>query len=466
MPAALPPPLAALQPPRGMRDILPQDEAFWDAVSAKAKELSRAFGYGYIATPILEYRSLFLRGVGEATDIVQKEMYFFKDQGGDTLALRPEGTAAVARAYINHGMVNLPQPVKLWYRGPFFRRERPQAGRYRQFHQWGLEALGDPHPVLDAEIIAIAMSFFKDLDLPVALQVNSLGCVSCRVPYREALVNFYQPKAELLCESCKGRLKTNPLRLLDCQEAQCELLREGAPQLPDMLCDSCREHFMRVLEYLDDVGVAYNLNPHIVRGLDYYTRTTFEIFPAKIPEKAPESPVSAAQASGGQSGAADENPAPPELELERSGRQSALGGGGRYDGLVEELGGRSTPAVGFSMGLERVVGFMRALGKTPAPPVVPKIFIAQLGEGARRRALALLQEFRKEIPVAAAISKDGLKAQLEIANRLGVRYAIIIGQKEIIDKTAIIRDMEAGIQEVVDCNKVFNEIKKKLGERL
>lgn len=454
-----------LQTPRGMRDILPQEEIFWKIATSRAAELSSAFGYGYIETPILEHKSLFVRGVGDVTDIVQKEMYCFKDQGGDELCLRPEGTAAVARAYINHGMLNLPQPVKLWYLGPFFRRERPQAGRYREFHQWSVEVLGDEHPILDAEVISLAMAFFRDLEIPVTLEMNSIGCLECRAGFKEELAKFYTPKRELLCDSCKVRLGSNRMRLLDCKEPQCEMLREGAPQTTDHLCDKCRDHFIRVLEYLDEVSIPYNLNTQIVRGLDYYNRTVFEIFPKiekpeaanlpKIPESnETENSLSDSAVSSGEEKASDEK---------ALGQQSALGGGGRYDGLVAQLGGRDTAAVGFSIGLERVVNVLKTL-KPASSIAVPRLFVAQLGEAARRKALLLWHTLRKDVPVVAALSKDGLKAQLEIANRLNVRFAIIIGQKEVLDGTAIIRDMEAGIQEVVDYNRLPVEIKKKFAE--
>src|SRR3989338_3914823 len=334
-------PKEPLQAPRGMRDILPSDEYLWRTVKEKAGKLSRGFGYGEIVTPILEHKSLFVRGVGTGTDVVQKEMYSFKDQGGDELCLRPENTAAIGRAYINHGMANLPQPVKLWYLGPFFRRERPQAGRYRQFHQWSLEVLGDPHPVLDAEIISIAFAFFQELKLPVTLEINSIGCEQCRGVYKEELLKFYGSKRELLCESCKVRLETNRLRLLDCKEPQCELLKEGAPSLPDSLCEACRDHFMKVLEYLDEIGVPYNLNSHIVRGLDYYNRTVFEIFPVITEDRTQHTEDGDKGKTEGldETVKINEDPSSVFSPPFSGGAQSALGGGGRYDGLVEQLGG-------------------------------------------------------------------------------------------------------------------------------
>lgn len=458
-----------LQLPRGMRDILPDEERLWRLVQERAAALSRSFGYGLIATPILENRALFARGVGDVSDIVQKEMYCFKDQGEGELCLRPEGTAAIARAYISHGMLNLPQPVKLWYLGPFFRHEKPQAGRFRQFHQWGVEVIGDAHPVLDAEAISMAMAFFSDVKMEVVLQMNSVGCPQCRPRYLEGLAQFYGPKKELLCNLCKIRLERNVLRMLDCKEAQCEILREGAPQIIDALCNDCRDHFMRVLEYLDEVDISYNLNPYLVRGLDYYTRTVFEIFPIaedgkqKTDDGTEDGATKEEKEITNKDG--EEDPS-SVLRPPSPGAQSALGSGGRYDGLIEELGGRPTPAVGFAVGLERVVAHLRGAQKSGAAGAEASshIFIAQIGEAARRKALSLWHTLRKEGPVIAVLSKDGLKAQLEIANRLQVRYAIIIGQKEVLDQTVIMRDMEAGIQEVVDFSKIVGVVKKKMSE--
>ena len=296
----------------------------------------------------------------------------------------------------------------------------------------------------------------------IGVQINSIGCETCRGAFKNELVNFYRGRRELLCETCKDRLGRNSLRLLDCKEPQCELLKEGAPQITDALDDACRDHFMKVLEYLDETGVAYVLNPYLVRGLDYYNRTVFEIVSAQEkPETVGSEPEDGALTGDG---------GVQEIEKQAGGKTSpqsrlpiALGGGGRYDGLVEQLGGRPTPACGVSLGVERIITLLKEM-HTPVPPLfTPKVFIAQLGESARRKALTLWHALRRDVPVAVSLTKDGLKPQLEAANRLGVRFAIIIGQKEVIDKTAIIRDMEAGIQEVVDYNKVEADIKKKLG---
>ncbi|MBI4458124.1 histidine--tRNA ligase [Candidatus Uhrbacteria bacterium] len=422
--------VATPQTLRGMKDILPSEQKYWLHVRDAAEPLAAAYGYDRIDTPILEETGLFVRSVGKQTDIVEKEMFSFIDAGGENVSLRPEATASIVRSYINHGMFNQPQPVKLFYWGPMFRHERPQSGRFREFHQFGFEVLGDKHPVLDAEIILIAHLFFKELGIKTAVQINSLGCPTCRPTYLAELTNYYRAKRSQLCENCKRRLLKNPLRVLDCKEAGCAALKDGAPQIVDSLCEECKNHFMRVLEYLDEIQVPYVLNPHLVRGLDYYTKTVFEIWPAD--------------------------------ETESS--QSALGGGGRYDGLVEVLGGRPTPACGFAIGIERAILQLKSANIEPSVRNKPDIFMAQLGDVARRKVVPLFEELRKAgINVASSFSKDSLKSQLEIANRLGSRYTLIIGQKEVLDGTVLIRDMEAGMQEIVDYNRAVGEMKKKLG---
>lgn len=428
-------PGATPQTPRGMKDILPVDEKYWRFIERSTGSLADAYGFRRIETPILEDTALFARGVGKQTDIVEKEMFTFIDRGGESLTLRPEGTAPVVRAYIHHGMLNLPQPVKLWYAGPMFRHERPQGGRLRQFHQMSYETLGEAKPIVDAELILIAMRFFKDCGLPVTLEINSIGDAKCRPGYTEKLVNYFRSHRSALCDTCKVRLTKNPLRILDCKEDGCHALKAEAPQTLDNLCDDCKNHFMKVLEYLGDAEVSYNLNPALVRGLDYYTRTVFEIMP--------ESPDAAAKA------------------------QSALASGGRYDGLAETLGGRATPGAGFSIGIERVIGRLRE-DNSVVPEFIPaKIYFAQLGDPAKKRGLVLFEELRTAgIPAVANFTKDSLKQQMEYAAGLGVRYVVILGQKEIMDGTVIIRDMDAGIQETVDQKKLVNDLKKKLGTQL
>ncbi len=419
---------------RGMKDILPIDQNYWNFVRNISNNIVNAYRFERIDTPIVEDAKLFMRAVGKQTDIVEKEMFTFDDKGGETLTLRPEATAAVIRAYINHGMFNLPQPVKLWYTGPMFRHDRPQAGRYRQFHQVGFEIVGEPRAVADAELIAVCDALCKDLGLNVVFAINSLGDNACREAYINELSAYYRSVRSHLCETCKRRLVKNPLRLLDCKDARCVKISANAPQLVDFICEDCKNHFMKLIEYLDELGVAYVLDPHLVRGLDYYTRTVFEIF-LKDGEK-----------------------------VDELSKQNALGGGGRYDDLIENLGGRETPACGFALGVERLIAKMREKNVIPPEPPSPKVCLAALGESAKRKALKLFEDIRRSnIGIAANFSKETLKNQLEIANKLGVDFTLILGQKEIIDGTIIVRDMSSGVQEIVDYKKVLNILKKKLG---
>lgn len=428
---------------RGFKDILFDEYKYWDVVGKKAADLATVYGYRRLETPVLESLDLYERSTGKQTDIVTKEMYSFVDKNNEKVALRPEATPGLVRAYIEHGMFNLPQPVKMFWMGQLFRHEKPQAGRWRQFSQFDLEMFGEPSPIADAQLITIAYNFFKELQIDVQIQVNSIGCPHCRVEYINKLTEFYKERGRRskLCEDCKKRLVKNPLRLLDCKEEKCIEALEEAPQIVDFLCESCRDHFIKVLEYLDEVDVSYNLAPLLVRGLDYYNRTVFEIWPI---------------ASGGE----DED---KDNEGDAK-RQIALGGGGRYDYLVEQMGGRATPACGFGIGLERVVNKIKELNIPLQPDTDNFIFVAQLGDQARRKAMGLFEELRRiGFKVRQAFTKDNLKSQLEEANRLGVKYCLIIGQKEMIDGTILIRDMESGIQEVVDAKKINVELEKRLG---
>ncbi|MFA4871482.1 MAG: histidine--tRNA ligase [Patescibacteria group bacterium] len=414
----------------GMRDILPQDQKYWEAVRNVAKAMALAYGYDQIDTPILEYTDLFIRGVGKQTDIVEKEMFSFIDQGGDNLCLRPEATAAVVRAYIQHGMLNQTQPVKFFYLGPMFRHEKPQSGRFRQLYQFGFEAIGEINPALDAQLILMGWNCLNELGLESLIQVNSIGCPECREKYKQELIKYYKSKSKLLCENCKKRLAKNPLRLLDCKEDGCRQLRDEAPQILDFLDEECKDHFMKVVEYLDELDLPYVLNPHIVRGLDYYTKTIFEYWAADDIEG-----------------------------------KSALGGGGRYDGLVETLGGREQiPACGLAMGMDRMVAKLREKEIAVPKPYKPDIFIAQLGEAAKKKALVLYEKLRKieGLALAQAFYKDSLKSQLELANKLEVKFTLILGQKEIGDGTILFRDMEGGVQEVINFNKIEEELQARL----
>ncbi len=417
---------------RGMKDILPDDFKYWDLVIKKAKDLAQSYGFRPISTPVLEKLELYERSSGKTSDIVSKEMYSFVDKNGEKIALRPEATAGIVRAYIEHGMFNLPQPVKLFWLGPLFRRERPQAGRTRQHHQFDLEVFGADSPAADAQIILIAYNFFRELQLDVQVEINSIGCAECRPEYIKKLTKFYKERGKRakLCPDCRKRLNKNPLRLLDCKEESCQAVREDAPQIVDHLCEDCRNHFIKVLEYLDELEIPYNLNPYLVRGLDYYNRTVFEFVPA-----------------------------------EAEGRQISLGGGGRYDGLVEHMGGRPTPACGFGLGLERTIARIRDKNIPLQTAEEKIIFIAQLGEAAKRKAMLLFEELRRSgLPVRQAFIKDKLKSQLEEANRIGAKISLILGQKEVIDGTILIRDMDSGIQEVIAYEKILPEIEKRLAE--
>lgn len=416
---------------RGMKDILPGDQKYWALVRGAAENIAASFGFDRVDTPVMEETSLFVRGVGKQTDIVEKEMFSFVDQGGESMTLRPELTAPLARAYINHGMWNHPQPIKWYTWGPVFRHERPQAGRYRQFTQAGLDTFGDRHPVIDANLIFAAHTLFKDVGLDAIVMVNSIGDAASREAFKEQLVTYYRSKRSQICENCKKRLQRNPMRVLDCKEEGCVAVKAEAPQIVDFLNEESKNHFIRVLEYLDELEVPYQLQPHLVRGLDYYSHTVFEIV-----------------------GNDDDGKS-----------QSAMAAGGRYDALIETLGGQPTPACGFSWGIERVI--LRLKEKQVAVPDInqPEVFVAQLGEPARRKTLALFNALRQDgVRVAESFSRDALKQQLEIANRLGVRYTVILGQKEVLDGTALIRDMDSGIQEIVDFKKCAAELKRKLAQ--
>ena len=418
-----------LQTLKGFKDILPDNQKYWSFVFEKVKNVAQDFTYSKIDTPILEKASLFERTVGQGTDIVEKEMFTFTDKGGEKITLRPEITAPVARAYVEHGMLNLPQPVKLWYWGPVFRYDKPQAGRYRQFNQFGFEIFGTPKAEADSQLIVMASNLYKSFGLNVEVQINSIGCPECRKEYIKELKKSLKDKK--LCKECLQRIEINPLRVLDCKEEKCKEELEDVPQIIDNLCEECKNHFVKVLEGLDDSEVVYNLNPFLVRGLDYYSRTTFEFY----------------------------------LAGEEVASQNALGGGGRYDYLVEQVGGRETPAVGFAAGIERIIIKMKEKNIEVKDSAHADVFVAQLGDDAKKKSKQLFNDLRKEdIKVRQAFTKKGLTEQMEEANRLNVKYALILGQKEILDNTVIVRDMESGVQEVVPFEKAIPETKKRLLE--
>jgi len=424
---------------RGMHDILPKEERYWKACYHAAEKLSEYHQFGRIEMPILEEANLFIRSIGRGTDVVDKEMYLFEDRDGSKVCLRPEATASVVRAYNSHGMWNLPQPTKLWYWGAMFRHDRPQAGRYREFFQVGFETMGSIDPALDAELILLAYNFYQDIGLPVEIHVNSIGNLEDREKYKIELVNYYRSKRAYLCEDCKARISRNPMRLLDCKEAGCQPIKEEAPQIINWLGPEAKSHFMKVLEYLDELEIPYVLKPFLVRGLDYYNNTVFEVYPAP----------------GGVDTAANDEKA-----------QSALGGGGRYDSLVEIMGGRSTQAVGMALGIDRTITAWKQyneVNKLIVSAPTYDVYFAQLGEEAKRVSLRLINDLRKSgVKLAYNFCRNSLKSQLETANSLKVPLVIILGQKEVQDKTVIIRDMESGVQEVADQKKIEPLIKKKL----
>ncbi len=421
---------AKIQRPSGMHDVLPEDQKYFQKIFDVVKEIADFYNFQKIDTPILEKTELFSRGIGLATDIVQKEMFSFKTKGGDYLTLRPEGTAPVARAYIEHGMQNLPQPVKLWYFGPFFRYEKPQAGRYRQFWQFGFEVLGEENPVIDAQIIQIFFNILKELKLEnLVIKVNSIGDRACRPYYKKLLNSYFKSRLESLCRDCRRRFKENPFRILDCKVEKCQTIASQAPLIIDHLCQACHEHFKEVLEFLDELSFPYHLEPHLVRGLDYYTRTVFEIFE----------------------------------DSEEGKKLGALVGGGRYDGLIKILGGKETPAVGGAGGVERIVSLMKEKAIRFPREKKTEIFLAQLGFLAKRKSLKLIEEFRKEgINIFESLGRDSLKAQLKLADKLGAKYTLILGQKEALDNEIILRDMASGRQEKIKIDKIIETIKKKI----
>jgi histidyl-tRNA synthetase len=352
-----------------------------------------------------------------------------KEEDQDELVLRPEGTAGIVRAYLEHGMHTWPQPVKLYYFGPMYRYDRPQKGRFREFYQYGFEVLGDDNPYTDALTILLAWQIFQTLQITdLVLEINSIGCRICRPRMKKSLLTYYQNYQDFLCPDCLVRLKINPFRLLDCQQENCQKLSKGMPQLLDNLCGSCRDHFRSVLENLDDFGVTYDLNPRLIRGLDYYTRTTFEF----------------------------RNPQDEQ-------RQSSLGGGGRYDDLIEHLGGRPTPAIGLACGVERIIDKIKEK-KIEVPDLTGiEIFVIQLGDRAKKKILPLIAKLSEAgFGIGSALGKDSLKSQLKVADKMGVRIALIIGQREALDNSAIVRDMEEGTQETVDLEDLEEVLREKL----
>ena len=401
--------------PRGTADITPGEIQKWRYVEGEFYRICRAFGYAEIRTPVFEHTELFVRGVGDTTDIVEKEMYTFVDRGGRSITLRPENTAPAVRAYLENGLYNAPKPVKLFYIGPMFRYDRPQAGRLRQFHQAGVEVFGSYDPAVDAETAAMAVGYLEGLGLKnLELHINSVGCSSCRPVLRQKLKEFFASYSGELCEHCRQRLSKNPLRVLDCKNESCREAAALAPVTHDYLCGDCSRHFDRVKEYLKRAGVEFTVNPRLVRGLDYYTHTAFEITAPGI------------------------------------GAQSSVGGGGRYNGLVEACGGPPTPGVGFAVGLERVILALDQQGIVLPDEGGLEVFVVSAGEKTSEEAFALLQEIRRK---GISADKDymgrSVKAQMKQAARSKAFYAVIAGEEELKAGCVVIKDMASGEQKTV-----------------
>ncbi len=401
--------------PRGTNDILPGDVEKWQYLEGQIHRICKEYGYSEIRTPIFEHTELFLRGVGDTTDIVEKEMYTFNDRGERSITLKPEGTAPVVRAYLEDRLYAGPQPVKLFYTGPMFRYDRPQAGRFRQFHQFGVEVFGSHDPAVDAEVMAMAMDLLGRIGLHnLELCVNSVGCPDCRPALRWRLQNFFRPQLENLCKNCRGRFEKNPIRILDCKEKRCKEAGADAPTTIDCLCESCSDHFGQVKKYLDLLNLSYIVDSRLVRGLDYYTHTAFEIMTPDI------------------------------------GAQSSIGGGGRYNGLVETCGGPPTPGIGYALGMERIIMSMERQGFETPGTLGTDVIVVTAGQAASNEAFKLLFNLR-----SAGLSADkdymnrSLKAQMKYAGKSGARFTVIIGEEELKQGLALVRDMGTGKQEAV-----------------
>lgn len=416
-----------IQKPKGTKDLLPNESYKWQYIEQVVKDILENYGYNEIRVPVFEHTELFQRGVGETTDVVQKEMYTFEDKGGRSITLRPEGTAGVVRSYIENGMSSMPSPVKLWYNMAMYRYENVQKGRLREFHQIGAEMFASGSYMADVEMILMASEIFKSLNIPdIELNINSIGCLECRKNYQEALKKFIKPNLDKYCDTCKTRFDKNPMRILDCKEKQCKHLNEGVPIILDYLCDECKEHFENVKDLLTKLGVNFVVDPGIVRGLDYYTKTVFEF-------------------------------------ISKTEGYTVLAGG-RYDGLVSQLGGQDTKAIGFATGMERLVEVYEKYNKDNL--VKPKellVYVANLGDNANVFATKLVYELRKNNVYALKdISGRSFKAQLKYADKQNSKYVIIIGDDEINNRKAKIKNMDTGNEELIplEINKILEFIKK------
>ena len=410
--------------PRGTKDILPDTVGEWTYVEAKIRDLCSRYGYQEIRTPMFEHTELFHRGIGEGTDVVDKEMYTFKDRGDRSITLRPENTASAVRAYLQNKLYGDGSLTKLFYIGSMFRYDRPQAGRMREFHQFGVEALGEENPAVDAEIIMLAMDFLQSLGLKdLKLSLNSVGCPKCRPVYRKVLQDFFRDKLDELCDDCKDRFERSPLRILDCKADADKPFMADAPKITDCLCEECQDHFHKVQDYLTQAGIDFELDARLVRGLDYYTKTAFEVKYAPL------------------------------------GAQSAVAGGGRYDGLVEEMGGKPTPAVGFATGLERVLLALEKQELLPAMDKQTDAFVVALGEAAQGPAFQLLTRLRQAgLKAGMDYAGRSMKAQMKQANKAGARFALIIGEDEVKEACVQLKDMEKSEQQKVSFDNIIDKL--------
>lgn len=395
---------------KGTKDVLPKDVHKNQYIEATALDIASKFGYKEIRTPVFEHTELFQRGVGDTTDVVQKEMYTFDDKGGRSITLRPEGTAGAVRSFLENGLCNEALPQKVCYLTSCYRYEKPQAGRLREFHQFGVECFGTASPLADVEIIALAKSIFDTLGVrDLSLEINSIGCPKCRAEYHKALKEYFASRKDELCDTCKGRLDRNPMRILDCKSPICHEIAQGAPVVIDYLCDECKEHFEKVQKYLDAQNIEYKINPQIVRGLDYYTKTVFEFVSNSI------------------------------------GAQGTVCGGGRYDGLVEELGGQHTASLGFAMGLERLMLLMEAQGCEFPQAEKPDLFIVALGEKATLKAIEIAKDMREEgFSALLDLNQRSVRAQMKYADKLGAKFNVVIGDNEVENKIAKLKNMQTG----------------------
>ena len=407
---------------KGTKDVLPNESYKNQYIEATCLGVAENFGYKEMRTPVFEHTELFQRGVGDTTDVVQKEMYTFDDKGGRSITLRPEGTAGAARAFLENGLSNEALPQKICYLTSCYRYEKPQAGRLREFHQFGIECFGATSPLADAEMISLAKQIFDELGVKdLHLELNSIGCPECRAEYHKALKEYFSQYKDKLCDTCNDRLERNPMRILDCKSPVCSEIAKGAPVVLDYLCDECREHFEKVKSYLDAANIEYIVNPQIVRGLDYYTKTVFEFVSDAI------------------------------------GSQGTVCGGGRYDGLLEELGGQHTPSLGFAMGLERLQLVMEAQGCNFPEPSRPDLFIVAMGEKATLKAVEIAKDMRDEgFSVVYDLNGRSLRAQMKYADKLGAKFNVVIGDNEVENKVVSLKDMATGESSEINLDTFVN----------